>query len=397
MSEPVTFTREQLYELVWQKPVSRLAEEYAISNVGLAKICGRAGIPTPPRGYWALLEAGRAPARPPLPKGPSVLIIRLMPRAAAPTAPEHDPLAARLADEKRPENRVVVPERLNSPCDLVVAAKTALQGVKEDGIGFVAPPSRCLAIIVSRAQIPRALRVADALIKAAISRGWSASISQKATYLTVEGIPISLTIDEGTETTEQPVKPEFGDGYSFNYERRNFQKRPSGLLSISIKEDESIYPHTQQRSWNESDKRPIEDCLNSVLTGLIKLAAAVKAHRESKEVEARAEEARRQRVEAALTEQKKLRAAFDAEKSRLEELRRQARAWREAQDLRMYVAEGRKRMRGDASTPEDNLERWAEWALAQADRLDPFSPSPPSILDEGERIERMVDEPRRRP
>jgi hypothetical protein len=396
MNEPVTLTREQLYELVWQKPVSRLAEEYGISNVGLAKICGRAGVPTPPRGYWALLEAGRAPPRPPLPKLPNVPNIRLKPRAAGPAAPEPDPLAVRLAEEKRPENRIVVQERLHAPSELVAAAKTALQGVKEDSIGFVAPPSGCLAIVVSRAQIPRALRVADALLKAAISRGWSARVSQKTTYLTVDAVPISLTIEEGMETTEQPVKPELGDGYSFNYERRNFEKRPSGLLSISIKEDESIYPHTQQRSWNESDKRPIEDSLNSVLAGLIKLAAAVKAHRERKEIEARAEEARRQRVEAALVEQKKLRAAFDAEESRLEELRRQARAWREAKNLRRYVAEGCKRMRGDASTPEGNLERWAEWALAQADRLDPFSPSPPSILDEGDRIEGMVDEARRR-
>jgi hypothetical protein len=197
MSEPVTFTREQLYELVWQKPISRLAEEYAISNVGLGKICARAGVPTPPRGYWALLEVGRAPARPPLPKGPSVPLIRLIPRAAAPATPEHDPLSARLADEKRPENRIVVPDRLTSPSELVAAAKAALHAAKEDSIGFVAPPSGCLSIVVSRDQIPRALRVADALLKAIVSRGWSASVSQRTTFLTVDGIPISLMIDEG--------------------------------------------------------------------------------------------------------------------------------------------------------------------------------------------------------
>jgi hypothetical protein len=149
MPEPVTFTREQLYELVWQKPLSRVAEEYAISNVGLAKICGRAGVPTPSRGYWALLEAGRAPARPPLPKGPSIPNIRLTPRTDAPVTPEHDPLSARLAEEKRPENRVAVPERLHSPGELVAAAKAALQAAKEDSIGFVAPPP-CSSSVRSR-------------------------------------------------------------------------------------------------------------------------------------------------------------------------------------------------------------------------------------------------------
>lgn len=68
MQERVTFTREQLYELVWQKPVLRIAAQYVISNVGLAKICARHNIPIPPRGYWAKAEASRPP-RPALPPG----------------------------------------------------------------------------------------------------------------------------------------------------------------------------------------------------------------------------------------------------------------------------------------------------------------------------------------
>ena len=36
-----TFTRKQLYDLVWSKPVVKIAEEFGISDKGLAKICGR--------------------------------------------------------------------------------------------------------------------------------------------------------------------------------------------------------------------------------------------------------------------------------------------------------------------------------------------------------------------
>lgn len=59
--------RLALYEMVWTKPMSRLASELGISDVGLAKACRRNGIPLPQRGYWAKRQVGKAPERPPLP------------------------------------------------------------------------------------------------------------------------------------------------------------------------------------------------------------------------------------------------------------------------------------------------------------------------------------------
>lgn len=36
-----------------------VAAEFGISDVGLAKTCARHAIPSPPRGYWARLQAGQ--------------------------------------------------------------------------------------------------------------------------------------------------------------------------------------------------------------------------------------------------------------------------------------------------------------------------------------------------
>jgi hypothetical protein len=47
-------TREALHETVWSEAVSRLAARYAISGVGLKRLCRRAGVPVPPVGYWQL-------------------------------------------------------------------------------------------------------------------------------------------------------------------------------------------------------------------------------------------------------------------------------------------------------------------------------------------------------
>src|SRR5882762_3034370 len=66
--QPFTLSREDLYELVWSKPMRDLAKDFGISDVGLAKRCKRLGIPVPGRGYWARVDAGQAPYRPKLPK-----------------------------------------------------------------------------------------------------------------------------------------------------------------------------------------------------------------------------------------------------------------------------------------------------------------------------------------
>ena len=59
--------RSELYEKVWSTPITKLAAEFGVSDVGLAKACRRHAVPVPQRGHWAKLKAGQTPARTPLP------------------------------------------------------------------------------------------------------------------------------------------------------------------------------------------------------------------------------------------------------------------------------------------------------------------------------------------
>jgi len=63
-----TFSRQELYDLVWETPVSILSQELGISDRGLAKICNRNKIPTPSRGYWARIRSGAVIEQRALPK-----------------------------------------------------------------------------------------------------------------------------------------------------------------------------------------------------------------------------------------------------------------------------------------------------------------------------------------
>lgn len=67
-------TRKQLYNLVWKKPITHLAKELELSDVGLAKTCKRYNIPRPPRGYWNKKAAGHKLKKEPLPRGEDATI-----------------------------------------------------------------------------------------------------------------------------------------------------------------------------------------------------------------------------------------------------------------------------------------------------------------------------------
>ena len=56
MTKTITLKREELYQLVWAEPITTLAKQYGLSDVGLAKVCKRHKIPKPERGYWAKYE-----------------------------------------------------------------------------------------------------------------------------------------------------------------------------------------------------------------------------------------------------------------------------------------------------------------------------------------------------
>ncbi|TKS60776.1 MAG: hypothetical protein EWM72_01081 [Nitrospira sp.] len=66
-SQPIRVERQVLYDQVWSQPMIKLAKEYGISDVALAKICKKLNVPYPWRGYWRRKETGKAVKQLPLP------------------------------------------------------------------------------------------------------------------------------------------------------------------------------------------------------------------------------------------------------------------------------------------------------------------------------------------
>lgn len=63
-----SFTREQLYDIVWSKPIKSIAATYKIPEYSLSKICKDNNIPLPMLGYWSKVKFNKSVIKTTLPK-----------------------------------------------------------------------------------------------------------------------------------------------------------------------------------------------------------------------------------------------------------------------------------------------------------------------------------------
>jgi hypothetical protein len=370
-SETVEVRREELYEQVWSEPVIKAAQKFGITGTALSKICRKAAIPVPPVGYWQRLQHGHKPDRPPLPPSKdgakSPIAIEKRPRRPYQSPEVKD----RLASEEDERNRIHVAERLTRPHPLVRITVDMLRGQKPDQHGMLSRPwkARCLDIRVSRANLPRALRTMDAIIKAAEARGFGVSVTEgegAGTHIELAGERVEIALEEKTKREEHvPTKEESERKAKYGWSSApRWDYEPSGLLQFRIKE---FTGNGARKTWSDGRKR-VEEALNDVLGGIIVVAEAKRQHRIELE---------RQRQEWAEAERRRL--EFEQRRreqaEQLKTLENEAALWARSQQLRTYIdaVESGAQGRGASAEPGSKLHRWLQWARKQADRLDPLT------------------------
>ncbi|KAA0675822.1 hypothetical protein [Roseomonas genomospecies 6] len=159
-------SREELYQLVWSKPMTRVADQFAVSGTYMARVCALLNVPRPVRGYWAKLAVGKAPPPEPLPEA----------RPGDPlswsTDGEHrPPPKPPRPPGRRPGTEVRVPRtRIHA---LIRGAKEHFENGRavEDG-AYLKPYKRLLVdVTASKAGLDKALGFANDLFNALESVG----------------------------------------------------------------------------------------------------------------------------------------------------------------------------------------------------------------------------------
>lgn len=376
-----TLTRKQLYDQVWSKPMTKLARDYGLSDVGLAKVCKRHDIPRPPPGYWAKKRVGKNPRKSPLPRPDEEGSINLREASEAEKAAAER--AASVPKHEAPAGPLVtIAETLRGAHRLVSEANEQLQGAKVDDSGLlVTPDGLSLNIRVSRTSQRRALLILDAILKNCEQRGYQTSAGPK---IQIQGQELTFSITEHTEIVrEEEPEPDLSGRYSFHYNRFRQNRKPSGKFTLQI-DHVGYLPVQTRHAWRDTEKHRVEDRLNQCVAALISIAEQKKQHQEEEERRRKAEnEAQKKRQEEAerRAERRKLQ---KSEQAKVDSLVASAKNWQVSQNLRAFIDARRQQhiaAHGEVAT-DSEFSRWMEWATQQANRLDPLTASPPSILDE---------------
>jgi hypothetical protein len=398
--ETIRFTREQLYEKVWSKPMSSLAKEWGISDVGLAKICRRYNIPRPGLGHWARKQHGYNPIQPPLPQmeGEAIIEIHSVKKQDRLLDPKQAQEAAeKTAPEKVMENQIVVPKSMINPHPLVAKTEKSLEASNPDDRGIIrASGPGTLSTVVGPNSIGRAMRILDTLIKALEKRGMRVkvedaeiqgsqyysngrSFAQGKTLVSVLGEWVEIGLEEHANRKDHEFTQKEKDEQR-KYGRPLYPPKydffPNGRLVLRIK---NVHSRQVRHAWSDTAGKRLENLLNSFIVGLTNAAVDIRASRLEREREAREREERRRIAEE---EERRRR----QEEQRFKILDEQVANWHKSQNIRQYVEAVRKIAiwKYGSIEPGSKLDKWVTWAIRQANKLDPLIMSLSSMSDKPE-------------
>lgn len=362
--EAQSFTRQQLYELVWKEPVEKLAPKFGLSDRGLAKLCERHAIPTPPRGYWARKQAGQKVVKIPLIQleGSSLRDDYAITRFALPKTPAAkedeapDPLLAFYTEQLSEIGKISVAKTLANPHPIIAA------WLKEDEQQRAANarwgPTYGLFKLTSLDR--RRLRLLSALWKALEARGVRIECRRGARIVSLrhEQDEVSFEIREYVQQKRRPLnEEELRQGWG-SHNKYRVEQIASGLLRGKLN---AWLPKGIPTQWTETEEKPFGDILGEVAASILAAFAQAKVRREERDA------AERRRWE----EQEAVRKREEAERAELKRrkaLLKEAKNWRRARELREYVAAVQAAHAGHDDTAA--LDTWSSWALRCAHDLD---------------------------
>lgn len=320
-----TFTREEFYELVWSKPMTHLAKDFALSDVALHKICKKHDIPNPPLGWWAKKAAGKPVKQTPLPRAKegisdSITIaageIRAEPELIATARENARVLASSItADADLPSNPIV--ER--TIAQLRKAKPSEINGlVTVEGMNVIKAS-------VAPASIDRLALALNRIAAAGDALGIKLVRGEKIATFVCEEETISFAISEGVrrekhvpteeELAEQEAaqkrrarrwnQPDSWDDMDFGSlarHRREWDYHPTGQLSFEL-ENSYLLGGGPRRAFKDAKVQRLENLATDITVGMAVFAAAKKEDRLKREEQAREREEARQRRELALRRQ----------------------------------------------------------------------------------------------
>lgn len=365
--KPILVSANDLIRFAWSAPLRELAVLVDLSDVGLRKQLLGYGIPLPPLGHWNKVKAGKkvATAPEPEPRKPGQLGGILVDRRFASVIAIADPMPA-----VGPFASDFVPENLD---DLLEQELLAIGTVKVPKSLGHAPPGlgevlrgeekRRIKLAKSGFDGPRfdapisqrQLRIWSALYSTLIKRGHTGSAYEH------EGL---LVCQVKVGDTRIGVELDVTGHSRHRHDRKRLDNLPASTpISLRIN---PRFDGRANKSWRDDKDGTIEEKLAAIAAATI-VAGEASLREELREAEERQAQERARQEE----EKRKRRQALNDR--RLSDLKASGELLRQARDIRSLVVEMRQAIEsGSDEIAPSQFAQWEEWALAEADRLDPI-------------------------
>ncbi len=366
--DKVKLTRQELYNLVWSKPMTKLALEYNISYIDLREICKKKDIPIPLLGHWQKIQFNKKVKVIPLPKdfkGEDSIILNEIETKENEEIINFHKLLKEITDDTSLSFKVQ--DKLSNPDKLISEAKEdfATKAKQEYGIyrGITTTSSGIISISVAPKNCNRALRIMDKIIKLLKQRGHNVVVKSNTTVVVIKEEEIKIRLREKLKRITIPDAK-----YSWN----NTDYVPTGILSFKTDE----YP---EKEFNDTNNITLEEQLPKILTKLELVSKKIK--RDNKEREIRHQEYLKKReIEEAI----KKRHAYEIEN--FKKLLENSERWKKATDLRNFIHELENKAIKENKLTEE-LSNWIKWSNDKADWFDPLVNKNDDLLTEKDKEE----------
>ncbi len=377
--------REALYADVWSRPGIKIAAEIGVSSSALKRICKAMDIPTPPTGYWAKKQHGKAVRQRALPKaGEETRLEWVVDLANSRNQRQKSQSILRVETSAAEESPMVAEPKIELAKDTehlhpLVKATRSQWRENERNIDWSQRKERKrLNGGVSKDASDRALIFLDALARGVEAIGFSfrCELDEKAKgkksgddiygrrgYGEPSGI---CWVQAGEERISLRLRERHRrvkiDDATSSWNR--WDTVPSGVFEFSLG---SCWGFSHRTSWHDSKRQRIEELLPEILATLRPLTDYMRESRLKKE-EADALYKRISDFRWKMDRQRR------EEGEAVEMALKEASLWRKAARLREFIAEFEKCLDKDEVCLEDDSPGGIllRWLKMRADMMDPL-------------------------
>ncbi|TLP79240.1 hypothetical protein [Maribacter sp. ACAM166] len=349
------YTRQELYDLVWNQPLTKIAVKFNIELHTLKDICAENKIPLPTRGYWSKVRFHKKVIKPTLQK-----IESENPKINLDPTQQHKKFRTdyhkRAFELEQNKNlKFKVPKRITNYHPIVRNTKKLLDKI-DDSKGKIqfweaSRESDILPIHTDKILRPRALRFMDIFIQILEAMGHKITFEYSRCHVEMFG--------QKTEINLRQKQFRIRDKDERGWSRESWEK--------SDKLQFQTGPSFNKKIWIDNTKRNIEECLPEIIAWIEKDCKYWHDLRAEQAIAENKRLLKEQKLEA-------LKKAEELEQAKVNQLFIDAENWNKAQVAEHYISAMEKQaaLKNEINS---NTEDYISWAKEVIKNLNPLSDS----------------------